>query len=119
MMQIYADIIGRPMKVSRSDQTPALGAGIFAAVAAGKDAGGYNSVEDAEAVMAAQTNEYVPIKEHHETYRNLYALYRQLHDGYGTLEWSGGMFNVMKDLLAIRDSVRRTVARKTGARRTK
>ena len=118
MMQIYADIIGRPMKVSRSDQTPALGAGIFAAVAAGKDAGGYDSVEDAEAVMAAQTNEYVPIKEHHETYRNLYALYRQLHDGYGTLEWSGGMFNVMKDLLAIRDSVRRTVARKTGARRT-
>jgi L-ribulokinase len=118
MMQIYADIIGRPMKVSRSDQTPALGAGIFAAVAAGRKAGGYDSVEDAEAVMAAQTNEYVPIKEHHETYRNLYALYRQLHDGYGTRQWSGGMFNVMKDLLAIRDSVRRTVARKTGARRT-
>ena len=118
MMQIYADIIGRPMKVSRSDQTPALGAGIFAAVAAGKDAGGYDSVEDAEAVMAAQTNEYVPIKEHYETYQKLYALYRQLHDGYGTRQWSGGMFNVMKDLLAIRDSVRRTVARKTGARRT-
>ena len=118
MMQIYADIIGRPMKVSRSDQTPALGAGIFAAVAAGKDAGGYDSVEDAEAVMAAQTNEYVPIKEHYETYQKLYALYRQLHDGYGTRQWSGGMFNVMKDLLAIRDSVRRTVARKTGVRRT-
>jgi L-ribulokinase len=118
MMQIYADIIGRPMKVSRSDQTPALGAGIFAAVAAGKDAGGYDSVEDAESAMAAQTNEYVPIKEHYETYQKLYALYRQLHDGYGTRQWSGGMFNVMKDLLAIRDSVRRTVARKTGARRT-
>jgi len=38
MMQIYADITGRPMKISRSEQTPALGAGIFASVAAGKSA---------------------------------------------------------------------------------
>ncbi|MCE9519042.1 MAG: ribulokinase, partial [Verrucomicrobia bacterium] len=35
LMQIYADIIGRPMKVSRSEQTCALGAAIFGAAAGG------------------------------------------------------------------------------------
>ena len=39
MMQIYADITGRPMKISRSEQTPALGAAVFAAVAAGSGSG--------------------------------------------------------------------------------
>jgi len=40
LMRVYADITGRPMKVSRSEQTPALGAAIFAAVAAGEASGG-------------------------------------------------------------------------------
>jgi L-ribulokinase len=107
LMQIYADITGRPMKISRSDQTPALGAGIFASVAAGKKSGGYNSVEEAQKVMTGTCKQYLPIKEHHETYKKLYRLYRQLHDGFGTRQWSGGMFNVMKELLQLRDEVRR------------
>jgi len=37
----------------------------------------------------------------------LYALYRQLHDGFGTKGWNGNMYNVMKELLDLRDSVRR------------
>ncbi len=106
MMQIYADIIGRPMKISRSEQTPALGAGIFAAVVAGKKSGGYDSVDEARKAMTGMGKVYSPIKEHHETYRKLYTLYRQLHDGFGTKSWNGGMFNVMKELLAIRDQAR-------------
>ena len=81
LMQIYADITGRPMKISRSDQTPALGAGLFASVAAGKKSGGYDSVEEAQKAMTGTSNQYLPIKEHHETYKKLYKLYRQLHDG--------------------------------------
>jgi L-ribulokinase len=108
MMQIYADITGRPMKISRSEQTPALGAGIFASVAAGKKVGGYDSVDVASQAMTGSGKVYIPIKEHHEVYRKLYALYRQLHDGFGTKQWNGNMFNVMKELLQLRDEVRRT-----------
>ncbi len=108
MMQIYADIAGRPMKISRSEQTPALGAAIFAAVAAGARAGGYGSVDAAQKAMVGVEKEYWPIAENHRIYRRLYSLYRQMHDAFGTREWSGRMFNVMKDLLEIRDEVRRT-----------
>jgi L-ribulokinase len=108
LMQIYADITGRPMKISRSDQTPALGAGLFASVAAGKKSGGYDSVEEAQKAMTGTGKKYVPIKDHHETYKKLYTLYRQMHDGFGTNQWSGGMSNVMKELLQVRDEVRRT-----------
>jgi L-ribulokinase len=107
LMQIYADITNRPMKISRSDQTPALGAAIFASVAAGKKSGGYDSVDNAVKVMTGTSNEYKPIPENHEVYKKLYKLYKQLHDGFGTKNENGSMFNVMKDLLNIRDEVRR------------
>jgi L-ribulokinase len=107
LMQIYADITNRPMKISRSDQTPALGAAMFSAVAAGKKRGGYESVEEAQQMMTGSGNEFIPIEENHLTYKKLYSIYKQLHDSFGTKEWSGNLYNVMKDLLNIRDSVRR------------
>ena len=107
MMQIYADITGRPMKISRSDQTPALGAAIFAAVAAGAKQNGHDSVGAAQKAMVGIGREYRPIAENHKTYRKLYLLYRQMHDAFGTKEWSGRMSNIMKDLLDLRDEVRR------------
>jgi len=106
MMQIYADVIGRPMKISKSEQTPALGAAIFAAVAAGKQNGGYDSVKDAQEAMTSLSKTYYPNEEYHNTYKKLYALYRQLHDAFGTKNWNGSLFNVMKELLDIRDEIR-------------
>src|SRR6202007_129932 len=47
VMQIYADVIGRAMKISRSAQTCARGAGIAGAVVAGKKAGGHANYPDA------------------------------------------------------------------------
>lgn len=105
LMQIYADIIGRPMKISKSEQTPALGAGIFASVAAGKKAGGYDSIDEAQKVMTGIGKVYQPNQKNHEVYKKLYKLYKQLHDAFGTKEWSGKMYNVMKDLLSIRNEV--------------
>jgi L-ribulokinase len=107
LMQTYADITGRPMKLSRSEQTPALGAGIFASVAAGSRAGGYDSIPEAQKTMTGTSREYLPANKNHNTYKRLYALYRQLYDGFGTRDWNGTMYNVMKDLLTIKDEVRR------------
>ncbi len=42
LMQIYADVTGREVKVAASEQTPALGSAMFGAVAAGKERGGYD-----------------------------------------------------------------------------
>ena len=105
MMQIYADITGRPMKISRSAQTPALGAAVFAAVAAGTENGGDGSVASAQRKMVGIGETFSPADANHRTYKKLYGLYRQMHDAFGTQQWSGRMFNVMKDLLDIRDAV--------------
>jgi L-ribulokinase len=107
MMQIYADITGRPMRISRSNQTPALGAAMFSAVAAGKRNGGYDSIEDAQKAMTGISRTYNPIEINVTVYKRLYLLYRQMHDSFGTIGWSGQMYNVMKDLLSLRDEVRR------------
>jgi L-ribulokinase len=107
LMQIYADVTGRPMKVSRSEQTPALGAAIFAAVAAGENKGGFSSVEEAQNAMTGLEKSYEPVQKNHMKYKKLYKLYRQLHDGFGLKNRTDSMYNIMKDLLDIRDSIRR------------
>jgi L-ribulokinase len=104
LMQIYADVTGRPMKVSRSDQTCAVGAAIFGAVAAGREAGGFASVSEAQDVICGvRDTVYTPDPGRNRTYGEIYGLYRQLHDAFGTAAWSGRLQHVMKDLLAIRE----------------
>jgi L-ribulokinase len=104
VMQIYADITGREMKVARSAQTCALGSAIAGAVVAGKAAGGYDSFADAQDAMCAMKDKtYKPIPENNKVYVQLYSLYRQLHDAFGLDSWSGKLANVMKQLLDIKD----------------
>jgi len=106
IMQIYADVTGREMKISRSSQTCALGSAVAAAVSAGKNAGGYESFEDAQRAMCRiKDKSFKPIPENHNIYKKLYQLYKQLHDAFGTDSFSGKMANVMKDLLNIKDSI--------------
>jgi L-ribulokinase len=103
VMQIYADVCNRPMKVSRSAQTCALGAAIFGAVAGGA----YRSVPAAQRKMTGtKTTVFRPRKAAAKTYAELYGLYRQLHDAFGTTGYKGQLHNVMKDLIAIRNRVR-------------
>ncbi len=107
VMQIYADVTGRPMKISRSAQTCALGAAIYGAVVAGRAAGGYDSVEDAQAKMCGlKPKVYKPDPKRHQVYNELFHIYHQLHDAFGTTGYYQSLHNIMKDLLAIRDRVR-------------
>ncbi len=103
VMQIYADVIGRPMKVSRSAQTCALGAAIAGAVAAGR----FSNYADAQAAMTGLKDViYTPNPEAVAVYQQLYSVYRKLHDAFGTPDWNGNLFDVMKTLLDIREAAR-------------
>jgi L-ribulokinase len=83
LMQLSADITGRPVKVAASRQTPALGSAMFAAVAAGTGAGGYSSIVEASENMARLGGEeYSPSEESRDVYDDLYGIYRDLHDTY-------------------------------------
>jgi L-ribulokinase len=103
-MQIYADVTGRPMKISRSAQTCALGSAIAAAVVAGA----YRDFASAQKAMTGlKPKIYRPNAAAHATYRQLYAVYRQLHDAFGVPGTGGNLFGVMKRLIEIRDRVRK------------
>jgi L-ribulokinase len=103
LMQIYADVIGLPIRVSASKQTPALGSAMFGAVAAGKAAGGYDSIYEAARVMAHLKDEvYVAIPENQAVYEKLYAEYIILHDYFGR-----GANDVMKRLKTIKADARK------------
>jgi L-ribulokinase len=107
LMQIYADVCGRPMKISRAAQTCALGAAICGAVAAGTERGGYASVEAAQKAMCGvKPKVYRPATAANSCYDELYALYRKLHDAFGNVSPTANVGGVMKDLIALRDKVR-------------
>jgi L-ribulokinase len=103
-MQIYADVTGRPMKVSRSAQTCALGSAIAGAVVAGVHK---NFAGAQKAMTGLKPKIYKPDRRAHEIYSELYAIYKTLHDAFGTREWTGNLYDVMKQLIDIRSRVRK------------
>lgn len=104
LMQIYADVTGREMKISSSAQTCALGAAVAAAVVAGKEKGGHTDFNEAQAAMChVKEISYKPITEHHEIYQELFQLYMQLHNTFGLKGAPSDLSSVMKDLLAIKE----------------
>jgi L-ribulokinase len=98
LMQIYADVTGREVQIAASSQTAALGSAMFGAVAAGSAAGGYDTIEAANAQMARLRDEKTtPIPVHTAIYDRLYAEYVTLHGTYGR-----GVNDVMKRLKRLR-----------------
>lgn len=103
VMQIYADVCNRPMKISRSAQTCALGATIFGAVVGGA----HRDVSAAQRAMTGvKSVVYKPNKKAAAVYAELYSIYRQLHDAFGLPAAKVSLGNVMKDLIALRHRVR-------------
>ncbi|MFJ9797245.1 ribulokinase [Streptomyces sp. NPDC101145] len=80
LMQIYADVLRRPVSLAVSAQGPALGSAVHAAVAAGA----HPDVRAATAAMGRRRRAvYVPDPSRADAYDGLFALYRQLHDHFG------------------------------------
>ncbi len=96
LMQVYADVLRRPLSVIGSAQGPALGSAIHAAVAAGA----YPDITAAAAAMGKRTPEaYLPDPARADVYDRLYAEYRRLHDHFA----DGAMLHRLR---AIRNEAR-------------
>jgi L-ribulokinase len=77
LMQIYADVLRRPIHIATSEQAPALGSAIHAAVATGA----YPDVPAAAAVMGrVERDAYRPDPDRADAYDELFTEYRTLHD---------------------------------------
>ncbi len=75
VMQVMADVMDMPIRIHKSEQTCAIGAGMFAATAAGI----YHKVEEAMAAMGQGFDaEYTPRKENVELYKKRYEQYKAL-----------------------------------------
>ncbi|MCW2914294.1 MAG: ribulokinase [Actinomycetia bacterium] len=80
LMQIYADVTNLPLSTIGSEQGPALGSAIHAAVAAGAHA----DIREAAAAMGSvRRGVYQPIPENVEAYERLFTEYTRLHDYFG------------------------------------
>lgn len=83
-MQLYADVLKMDIRIAGSTQIPALASGIYAAVAAGEEAGGYATLTAASAAMNSLSDiVYRPNPAASAIYDKLYAEYLTLHDYFG------------------------------------
>jgi len=103
-MQIYADVINKPMKVAAIDETVALGAGLMGAFVAFKEQGKevtYNDLQDKSCSVMEKV--YTPNKEAVAVYEQVYKNYKLLHDSFGIKGTKIELFSVMKDLIKIKN----------------
>ena len=103
VMQIYADVMGRPLHISRSAETCALGAAISGAVVGGAYP---NFTQAVDAMTGVQDEVFEPDPESRAVYDRIYAYYRRLHDAFGVAGSTDDLFDVMKGLLDLRQEVR-------------
>lgn len=109
LLQIYADVMNRPMYISGSTQTCALGAAIAGAVVAGRESGGHDGFPEAIRAMTCVLPEHFqPTPAGVATYNGLFELYTCLHDAFGIAGTSSDLSDVMKKLLDLRDQINLT-----------
>ena len=101
LMQIYADVLRTPLRISTSKQTCAQGAAIGAAYVGGAHASLDGAVQ---AMTGLRDAGYAPDPARAKAYDGLYALYRQLHDAFGGVNRQADLSALMKDLIAIKTS---------------
>lgn len=103
-MQIYADVINKPMKIAAIDETVALGAALMGAYASYTKEGNpitYNELQNKS--CEALEKVYQPNQENVIVYKKLYTIYKKLHDAFGVKGSQIELFSVMKDLIEIKN----------------
>jgi L-ribulokinase len=96
-MQIYADVLGRTVRLARSANASAAGAAIFGAVAGAA----HPDADRAQAAMGGVGEiAYLPRSDAVRIYERLYGVYQKLHDAFGRVD--GPLSGVMKELIEIR-----------------
>jgi L-ribulokinase len=84
LMQVYADVTGRPIRLVASPQACALGAAILGAAAAGSTGGGYDDLSTAARCMGGVKEvRFDPDPAHHRRYSEIYQEWLRLHDYLG------------------------------------
>jgi L-ribulokinase len=107
VMQIYADVMGRPLQIAGSAQTCALGAAVSGTVVAGAERGGHDRFSDAvDAMTGVREETFEPAPERVAVYDRLFALYKRLHDAFGVEDDRDDLYDVMKTLLDVRREAR-------------
>lgn len=92
-VQLFADVLDRPISVSAEKQTSAIGAAVVASVAAGQAAGGYSGFDSACENMKAKVNKvYLPNPSNRDKYNSVYPFYKELYELFGKSS------NIMKRL---------------------
>ncbi|MEC3908267.1 ribulokinase [Tamlana sp. 2201CG12-4] len=105
-MQIYADVLGVPVKLVENPQTVAVGAAIMAAIAVEKKAKGHLNTNDiVEQLSVVSEKVYTPNINETYIYKQLFELYSELHDAFGRKGYSGNIYEIMKKLIKIRYKV--------------
>ncbi|HTG44509.1 MAG TPA: ribulokinase, partial [Verrucomicrobiae bacterium] len=92
LMQIYADVLQRPISVAAHEQSSALGSAMWGAVAAGLHP---NIHKAAEAMVKPSRKVYSPHRAHKKIYDRLYEEYSRLHDEFGR---KAGILKVLRTL---------------------
>ena len=101
LMQIYADVLNKPVSCSASEQTCALGSAIAGSVVAGV----HPDIASAQQAMIRQNGTtFVPCPDSAQVYASLFELYRRLHDAFGKESTGGGdgLGRLMKELNQLR-----------------
>ncbi|MCG8581383.1 MAG: ribulokinase [Bacteroidales bacterium] len=103
-MQIYTDVLNRPVEVAESDETVALGAAMIGALAAAQNDGERVLLTDLQKRFCKTGSlNYQPEAENVTVYNELYQLYLLMHDAFGTTDANGNLYSVMKQLIQLKN----------------
>ena len=114
-MQIYADVIGQPMLIAGSPQTPALGSADFGRRHGRRRRGRLRRTGPTRRtrMTTLKDKRFSPDPAAHAVYDELYAIYRELHDAFGGVPGArGDLATVMKRLLAHQGARGRAASRR-------